>query len=128
MKSLKIRINFLIINPIIRTVYYKRFAESSRFFTLFPFPPPPPPRNESTKYQMHVPITGADYETHGSRPTETTFVSVYSFIGPRLSRSSDIFYFFRPPTRMDHAASPQRLQGGCISLMGSHADGIFFCF
>lgn len=24
--------------------------------------------------QMHVPITGADHETHGSRPTETTFL------------------------------------------------------
>lgn len=78
--------------------------------------------------QMHVPITGAVHETHGSRPTETTFLcgmrrgSTALLARDYRARSdSSAFIFHR--RRGEHMASPRRER----SLMGSWCTfNIFF--
>lgn len=79
--------------------------------------------------QMHVPITGAVHETHGSRPTETTFLC-----GMRRGSTALLARDYR--ARSDSSAfifhavveSTWHLQGG-TSLMGSWCTfKIFFWF
>lgn len=114
MKSLKIRINFLIINPIIRTVYYKRFAESSvtsssrkaasQVFHAFSFSSSP----SSPKRVDEIPDARADNRSRLRNPRITAHGNDIP-IRLQLYWAAIIaiirFYFFRPPTRMDHAAT-----------------------